>query len=497
MSSPVRFFRRPRQALFLGIIMVALIGTFTIPSDAQGIATTTIPSQDRSIRTLRDFNQAFIDIAAHVKPTVVTVSTERVLKGGSMNPFQTPFDDPLFNFFFGPQQGQGQEPREQEYHQQGLGSGVIVEADGRILTNNHVVADADSIYVRTFDGKRFSARVLGADPKTDIAVIKINADNLPYLEIGNSDDLQVGEMVIAVGSPMSENLAYTVTQGIVSATGRSNVGLADYEDFIQTDAAINPGNSGGPLVNLDGRLVGLNTAIVSRSGGFQGIGFAVPSNMAVRIMNSLISNGKVIRGWLGVSIQEIDEQMAHALHLNEPGGALVGDVLADSPAGKAGLEAGDVITEIDGRPIENSSQLRNQIAAAAPDSRVSLTVLRNDKTITIDVTLGELPSEIARAGVQGSRGRDLGFTVETLSRSLTDRYNLNRQLTGAVVTGIDQASHAYQAGLREGDVIRSVNRRQIRSAEELESIIGGLKDGDTVLLGVYRDNGGFFIAFAL
>jgi serine protease Do len=488
--------QRHRQSARICLIVLAsllLVGTISI---AQENAATSLPSQDRPLRTLRDLNRAFIDIASAVKPTVVTVSTERVLTAPG-SPFGSPFaNDPFWEFFFGPQQRQ-QEPQDRQYRQQGLGSGVIVSKDGQILTNNHVVAEADSIFVHTFDGRRFTAKVIGVDPKTDIAVLKIDAADLAYIQIGNSDDLQVGEMVMAIGSPMSENLAYTVTQGIVSAKGRSNVGLADYEDFIQTDAAINPGNSGGPLVNLDGQLVGLNAAIVSRTGGFQGIGFAVPSNMAIHVMKSLLAQGKVVRGWLGVSIQDVSEEIAHAMELNEPTGALVGDVVPDGPADKAGVQPGDLIVEIDGKPVGNSAQLRYQIASTDPDASVTLGILRDGQKQSLRVTLVEMPAEYAQTTAPGGMSETLGFSVATLTRELADRYGIDPELNGAVVTAIDAQSQASQAGLREGDLIRAVDRQRVQSKEQFDDRMTGKKKGDSVLLRVNREGSGFFIAFTL
>ncbi len=454
-------------------------------------------SLDRPLNSLRDLNQAFIDIAARVKPAVVTVSTERIFHQ-RIYPFGNPFaGDPFFNFFFNPRQ-HPREPQEREYRQQGLGSGVVVSHDGYILTNNHVIKDADSIYVRTYDGNRYSAKVVGADPHTDIAVLKIEAEKLPYLEFGNSDDLQVGEIVLAIGSPMSENLAYTVTQGIVSAKGRSNVGLADYEDFIQTDAAINPGNSGGPLVNLDGELVGLNTAIVSRSGGFQGIGFAVPSRMAESVMNSLIDNGRVVRGWMGVYIQEVNDQIASAFGLDEVRGALISEVLEDSPAEDAGLEAGDIVIALDGRPIRDAAELRNSVASSRPGARVELTILRDGKTKTVKMELGELPDELAETTPQGDDTEEiLGFTVQTLDRSLAERLGISPRLSGVVVTEIDPQSNAARSGVQQGDLITSVNRHPVTNVREFKEQIKSIRSGSTVLLKVVRDGRGLYLAFDL
>lgn len=492
-----RTFVRLTFAVLVVFLSPLLLSVGAVSSAAQVPLDHPSQTADRPILSLRDLNQAFIDIAAEVKPTVVTVSTERIMNmrrspfGGS--PFAS---DPFLDFFFGGPQGRQRQQPDQEFKQQGLGSGVIVSADGRILTNNHVVDQADSIWVRTFEGKRYPATVVGVDPQTDIAVIKITPEGtLPFISVGNSDSLQVGEMVLAVGSPMSENLAYTVTQGIVSAKGRSNVGLADYEDYIQTDAAINPGNSGGPLVNLNGELIGINSAIASQSGGFQGIGFAVPSNMAVRIMNSLVADGKVVRGWLGVTIQDVDDQLAKAMDLPESSGALVGDVMEDSPAAKAGLEAGDVIVAVNDRPITTSGQLRSQVASTAPGKKVDLKVMRGEKPLTIGVTLGELPENLADLGSGGSIEKQLNFAVSDLNRDLASRYGISGRADGVVVTSIDQNSAAYAAGLREGDLILSVNRQRVQSAQEFGSRVATIETGATVLLRVVRQNSGFFIAF--
>lgn len=480
------------------VIGVAAVAALTFHADARQLPGPESLIQDRPISTLRDLNQAFIDLAAMVKPTVVTVSTEKTINYPS-NGYGSPFSqNPLFNFFFGPQGGQQQQqPQLRQYRQRGLGSGVIVSADGYVLTNNHVVDQADTIYVGTYDGKSYDAKVVGVDPKTDIAVLKIKGSDFDYIQIGNSDNLKAGEIVMAIGSPMSPNLAETVTQGIVSATGRSNVGLADYEDFIQTDAAINPGNSGGPLVNLNGELVGLNTAIVSQSGGFQGIGFAVPSNMAVGVMKSLISQGKVVRGWLGVTIQDVNQTMAKAMGLKEPMGALVGDVTPDSPADDAGVKAGDVITAIDGKTVPNTSELRNTVASTPPGTKVQLDVMRDNKEQEITVKLGELPSDTG--AIVGSKGveQELGFSFSTLNSSLAGKYNINSSLSGAVVTSIDQSGIAFDAGLREGDLIQSADRQRVNTADNLRKILSDKKKGDTILLRVVRDGAGFFIAFKM
>ncbi len=474
------------------LLLTGALVLSSLPMGAQSAPASAESVKERPLRSLADLNQAFIDIAAEVKPTVVTVSTERLLSYRQTSPFG---NDP-FEFFFGPRGRQQQAP-EQEYRQTGLGSGVIVSGDGRILTNNHVVDKADSIFVRTFDGRRYTASVIGVDPKTDIAVLDIDGEDFDYLTIGNSDDLQVGELVIAVGSPMSENLAYTVTQGIVSAKGRSNVGLTDYENFIQTDAAINPGNSGGPLVNLDGELIGLNTAIASRSGGFQGIGFAVPSNMARQVMNSLVTDGRVVRGWLGVSIQDVNEDIARALKLKETHGALVGDVLADSPAERAGFESGDVIVTMNGDVISNSAQLRNRVAASPPETEVKFEVNREGDRQNLTVKLGELPSDAALAGGTGDLNDLLGFAVSSLDREATERYSLDGRAKGVIVTEVESGSAAARAGLREGDLILSIDRTLVGSVADFSELTSGKERGDSILLRIQREGSGFFVAFTL
>ncbi len=471
---------------------VTLLMTHASKTNAGESHSQSIPAEQRQITNLRDLNQALIDIVAEVKPAVVTVSTERVLSVNA-SPFAS---NPFFDFFFGPQNGQ--QPEEKEFHQEGLGSGVIVSSDGYILTNNHVINDADSIYVRLYDDRRLVAKVIGADPKTDVAVLRIKADNLPYIDIGNSDSIQVGEIVLAIGSPMSENLAYTVTQGIISAKGRSNVGLTYYEDFIQTDAAINPGNSGGPLIDLDGRLIGINTAIISRSGGYMGLGFSVPSNLAMHVMNSLIKEGRVVRGWLGVNIQNINDQIGHALGLNEIYGALVGDVLHDSPAEKAGLKSGDVILAIDGEKVQNASQLSNHISSLTPGTSVTLTVMRDAQKIDLTAKLAEMPSEIAGT-TSGSEvnTQQLGFSVKTFDKSLADKYGIEQWMKGVVVISIDTDSRAYEAGLREGDLIEQVDRQDVQTSQKFATLVTDKKKGDTILLKINRQGSGFYIAFSL
>ncbi len=457
-------------------------------------ATAANAGQDMPIRTLKDFNEAFVRIAESATPSVVTIFTEKTVNRRFISPFDL-FGSPFDEFFSIPRDRNRGNGRKEVLR--GLGSGVIVRRDGYILTNNHVIDKADAIYIRTSDNRKIDAEVVGTDPKTDIAVLKVEAKNLKPIAIGNSDDLRVGEWVIAIGSPLGENLARTVTRGIVSAVGRSNVGLADYEDFIQTDAAINPGNSGGPLVNISGELVGINTAIASRTGGFEGIGFAVPSNMARQIMESLISRGKVTRGWLGVTIQDVDENIAEGLQLKKAEGVLVGTVVEKGPARAAGVKTGDVILEIDGRKVLNTVELRNQIAATAPGKKVMLTLWRDGVLKKVGVKLGELPGQEDAPVGEPEMDKQLGFSAAPLSPDLAARYRLESGGKGVVITGVDPSSNAYRAGLREGDLIRAANRREITSYKQFLGIVGKMKKGDLLFLLVERGGGKVYFAFNL
>jgi serine protease Do len=364
--------------LFLSLVSVGL------QSDVHAQASNI--SKD-SVDFLTKTGQAMAEVADAVKPAIVniaTMKTERVTRTPS-NPF---LDDPFFRKFFGDRFGQQERPRERK--SMSLGSGVIVSSDGYIMTNNHVIRDADKIKVRLSNKKEYAGKVMGTDPKTDLAVIKINAENLSTLKMGNSDELRVGELVLAIGNPFGLN--QTITMGIVSAVGRANVGIADYEDFIQTDAAINPGNSGGALVNVKGELVGINTAIFSTTGGYQGIGFSIPSNMVKIVMRSLIERGKVIRGWLGVSVQGITPELAQQFGLEKDYGSLVANVVEDSPAEKAGIMRGDVIIEFGGKPVDEPYHLRNIVASTLPGDEIEIKVIRDGETEVFTVTIGDLPS---------------------------------------------------------------------------------------------------------
>lgn len=427
--------------------------------------------------------QTFVEIAKAVKPAVVNIYATKT--GRADGPHAMPFDDPFFRRFFGDEFFRRFEQQPKERKERGLGSGVIVESNGLIITNNHVVGKADEIRVTLADKREFKAKLIGTDPKTDIAVVRIEATGLPTIPWADSDKLEVGEFVLAVGNPFG--LTQTVTLGIVSALGRA-AGIAEYEDFIQTDAAINPGNSGGPLVNVRGELVGINTAIFSQSGGNMGIGFAVPSNMAQSIMSQLVQSGKVVRGWLGVSIQELTPELASQFGIGDTKGVLVSDVMDDSPAKKAGFERADVILEYDGKPMDSPTQLRNAVAQTPVGKKVAVKILRDKKPKAIDVTIAEQPKSMAQSGEDESgegaapAGALSELEVRELNEDLASRYGLKSSERGVVVVRVKPGSTAEELGVREGDIILEVNRQAVTSVKAYERIASKLPKDQSVLL---------------
>ncbi len=421
---------------------------------------------------------------------VVNISSSRIVKTPSTpsGPF---FDDPFFRQFFGDQFFR-QMPREQREHS--LGSGVIVTQDGYILTNNHVVDKATDIKVALPDKREFRGKVVGSDPKTDVAVVKISATGLPTLGFGDSDKLQVGDYVFAIGDPFG--IGETATMGIVSAKGRGNLDIEDYEDFIQTDAAINPGNSGGALINARGELIGINTAILAgNGGGNQGIGFAIPIDMARRVMDQILKNGKVTRGYLGVVIQEVTPDLAKAFKAPEAKGALVGDVSSDGPGAKAGLQKGDVIEEIDGQEVSGVNDLRLRIASTAPGTTVHLKVFRNGEPRDVSVTLGQLPEKANEGPLSGGESESTpmkGVQVDELTAQLRRELDLSPSVHGVVVTDISPDSPAAGTGLRRGDVIEEVNRQPVDSITEYRKALRRAGNQSLVLL-VNRNGNTTFI----
>jgi serine protease Do len=469
-----------RTWFILGLIFSFNFGawSYTYASDSK--------ISQQSIDILTQIGQATAEIAEAVKPAIVNISTTRTIKiQGNTNQF---FDDPFFRRFFG---DQFRAPKERKTAS--LGSGVIVDSKGYILTANHVIQGAEEINVTLSDKREFKGKIVGNDAMTDIGIIKIDADNLPTIKWGDSDKLKVAETVLAIGSPYG--LSQTVTTGIVSAVGRANVGIADYEDFIQTDAAINPGNSGGALVNVRGELVGINTAIFSTSGGYQGIGFAIPTNMAKTVMDSLIKKGKVIRGWFGVTIQPLTPELAKQFDLKEEKGALVGDVIEGSPAEKAGLQRGDVIIEYDGKKIEEPYQLRNMVANTTPGQEVELKIIRENKTETKKVTISELPAEMQKPSKSEYNNLLRGVTVQELTPEIYNKLNLPKKLKGVIVSDIDEDSPATMV-LKEGDVLQEINRQKINSVRDYENVAAKIKPGENILLLVFRNGSSFYVTLS-
>jgi len=378
--------------------------------------------------------------------------------------------------------------------QHGLGSGVIVTKDGYILTNNHVVDGAQHVEVTLQDGREFAAKVVGRDAKSDLAVIKVDASNLPVIPFADSQKVRVGDQVLAIGNPFG--VGQTVTHGIVSATDRGGMGIEDYEDFIQTDAPINPGNSGGALVDVDGRLIGINTAILSRSGGNQGIGFAIPSDLARTVMTSLVEYGHVTRGYLGVMIQNVTPELAKQFNLKSDNGALVGDVVPNGPAAKAGFKDGDVVVRFDGQKVRGSRQLQLTVAESKPGSRVPVEVLRDGSTKTLEVRIGRLPGPEHMASANNGNGEDTGTLngvgVSNLNAQARQQYNIPKNVQGAVITQVDPSSAAAEAGLKPGEVIESINRHQVKNADQAVQLTQNAKDKHT-LLRIWSDGGSHYV----
>lgn len=447
---------------------------------------------DSSIETLRQMGRAFANIAEKVSPSVVGIRAEKTVSRGYSTrdlPFGEQFDpfrDDLFDWFFRQPSPRRRSPQRrsepQRQLQQAQGSGFIISADGYIITSNHLVGEADKVVVKFGDESKseIEAEVIGTDPDSDVAVIKIDVkEDVPYLELADSDALEVGEWVIAIGNPFG--LSHTVTAGIVSAKGRSGFSLTTYEDFIQTDAAINPGNSGGPLLNLDGKVVGINTFIISRSGGNMGIGFAIPINMAKGIYDQLVESGTVVRGFLGVSIQDLNAELAESFGLKDTKGVLIPDIIADSAADKSDLKQGDVIIELDGRPVEKASELQKRVALLKPGTKVTLVVLRDGKRKTVKVELGERPKGGVISGAPSETLEQLDFTVQNLTDDLAERLGYEG-MSGVIVTEVEPGSEAARKGIAAGILIMEVNRESVANTKEFDKALEKVGEGRTVLL---------------
>jgi serine protease Do len=453
------------------LITIVLAGTLSATEPAEPVSEVFVPVFDPHM-----MSDMFVEISELTGPSVVTITarTTVVTRVPSFPDFSSPYMfDPWGEFF--------QLPQEQEYTMTGIGSGVIISPDGMIITNHHVVGGADELEVVLQNGERFPGEIVGTDPETDIAVIRIDASGLPAIAVGDSDNLKVGQWVLAVGSPFA--LSQTVTQGIISYIGRSDIGLAEYEDYIQTDAAINPGNSGGALVDLDGNLVGINTAIVTRSGSYQGVGFAIPANVAIKVMEDLVTFGYVRRGWLGVTIQELTPGLADHFGLDaRDGGVLVSQVLIDTPAGDYGIRRGDVILSVDGETFRTITEFRNIIAELEPGSRVDIGIFRDGRNLTVHVTVGERSPEEPLVSAAPSVSEDFGWTLEELDRETAEVLG-NESLRGVLVVDVTQSGRAGSIGILPGDVIMEVDGFEVTSPEELDRLISS---SDDVLILVWR-----------
>ncbi|UCF04710.1 MAG: DegQ family serine endoprotease [bacterium] len=437
------------------------------------------------------FFEGIPDMVERAVPAVVNIQSKKVVRTreGMMHPF---FSDPFFRRFFGDEFfRRNNVPRERV--ERNLGSGVIVTNDGYILTNNHLVDKAEEVSVVLPDDREYDAEIVGSDPRTDVAVLKIEAEKLPALNLGSSAELRLGETVLAIGYPFG--IGQTVTMGIVSALGRANLQMVDYEDFIQTDAAINPGNSGGALINARGELVGINTAILSRSGGNQGIGFAIPIDLAYSVMRSIIMHGKVIRGWLGVSIQDVTQQMAELFELEEAKGTIIAEVVDDSPAMKGGMERGDVVIAYEGNEVEDMNAFRKMVAETEPGTKVEIIVLRDGKAKKLNVRVGEHPDTAERA--EEEEGEEVpsifaGVDLDDLTDYYRSRLDIPDDVSGVIVTEVEANSSAIESGLREGDVITEVNRKKVDNLQDFFRLIERVR-GDKVLLLVYRNGSHLYI----
>ncbi len=505
-----KFWGRPQVVAFALILAVGMVG-LGMASASQKIFSSAIHASMK----FADPNEGpsktgFAPVVKGVLPDVVNISTSKMVK--TSNQFEGQMPD-FFQQFFGQQfgqqfsgpdgpdsdnpsprrRGQGQQGQQGQQREDSLGSGVIVSPDGYILTNNHVIDGASDVKVTFADKRQLEAKVIGADPKTDIAVLKVEGSGYPAITIGDSSKVQVGDYALAIGDPFG--VGQTVTMGIVSAMNRGNLGIEDYEDFIQTDAPINPGNSGGALVNDRGELIGINTAILSHgSGGNEGIGFAVPVNLARDVMDQLMDHGKVNRAYLGIMVQDVTPGIAKAMGLSEMKGVLIGDVTPSGPAQKSGLKRGDIILDVNGKPVADSRELRMGISMMKADATVKLRILRDGNQSDVNVTLGDLPGDQTQAKAEEGASEEAlqGVTVENLDAQTARQLGLPGATSGVVVTSISPSSPLVDAGLREGDVIQEVNHQPVKTVSQLEEAVR--KAGKNPLLLVNRKGSTMFIA---
>jgi serine protease Do len=458
-----------------------------------------VPASAAAPAVLKELDQALVQVAEKVTPSVVNINSSKKAPAEAMgqgadpffknHPFREFFGDEFFKKF---KKDLGERP----FQQHGTGSGVIVSADGLVLTNAHVVKDADEISVTLGDKRSFKGKVIGVDPESDIGVIKIEAKGLPVATLADSSKLKVGQLVVAVGNPFG--LTQTVTSGIISAKGRTNVGIIDYEDFIQTDAAINPGNSGGPLVNIDGDVIGINTAIASRSGGYQGIGFAIPSSSAKLIMDDLVKTGKVRRGLLGVNIQDVTDSLAKSFGRTTTDGALVSQVVEGSPAEKAGVKAGDIVLEFNGQPVTGAAQLKNIVGREKPGATATLTLFRNNQQLTVKVDVGERTKEAVAAASPSQpseSANEMGLEIEKVSPSAAKEMNLPNG--GVRVKEVAQNGAGANIGIRPGDVVVEVDGQPVSDVPAFSKAVAAAMTNKIIRLKVRRGGGTLFLAGSL
>ena len=478
-------------SLLVGVLLTAKLG-ITPTTDAQNFWKE--KSEKAEMPQLEP--NSFVKLAKELNPVVVNISTTQVIKQRPMVPFpefRSPFED-----FFGDEFRNFGEAPEREFKRQSLGSGFIINKEGYILTNNHVVENAEEIIITLSEKreKEYKAKVIGKDTRLDVALIKVDANgDLPVAALGDSDKLEIGEWVMAIGNPFG--LSHTVTAGIVSAKGRV-IGAGPYDNFIQPDAAINPGNSGGPLFNLKGEVIGINTAIIA---GGQGVGFATPINMAKDILLQLKEKGKVTRGWIGVSIQEVTPDLAQSFGLKDKQGALVSSVNKDEPADKGGIKAGDIIVEFDGKAITEVSDLPRTVASTAPSKTVKVRVIRDGKEKVLNVTVGTMKEDEGEAAIGGEKEdlapeKQLGFAVQSITPDIARRLDL-KDSDGVIVTSVKPNGPAALAGMKSGDIIKEINRKEVKNLKEYKETMKGAAKADSVLLRIMRGANSFYVAIKM
>lgn len=476
---------------------ILLLGSWNMPFHSQAATTHSPAASPVGAPPLLD-KGGFADIAQAVTPAVVNITVRKEaavpMSGRPSDPMREFFGMPGMPEMPGMPNRPGGPPAPEG---QGAGSGVIISSDGYVLTNDHVVDGAKIITVTLPDKREFVGKVVGLDPQTDLAVVKIDATDLPFVPWGDSATLRVGEYLLAVGNPFGLNS--TVTLGIVSALGRGGMGITQYEDFIQTDAAINPGNSGGALVNMRGELVGINTAIFSQSGGYQGVGFAIPTNLAKPVYDSLVSTGKVVRGFLGVGIQEVTADLAQSFQLHQTKGALVTNVVPGSPADEAGIKRGDVIVEYQGKPVLDPRSLQHHVIRTTVGSEVSMVVMRDGHKQSLKTKIREQqnPTQVAQAAPVGKEGPLAGVAVQNLDNGLAQQLGLEKDMNGVVVMEVTPGSVAARAGLVQGDVISEINRKPVRSEEDFVKVVSHLKEQSSALIFIHRGKGALYLTIKI